>query len=141
MNEKTKTALTEPMATNEVRAMNPLTLAYIGDAVFSHYVRRYLVAAGGRNVNRLTKLETGYAKASGQRLFLEAIDPLLTDAEKAIVKRGRNTKSHVPKNAEIIDYRLATGFEALIGFLSLSGQEERILQLMTAGLDNADDSA
>lgn len=134
MEESLKARLTAPLDEATVRAMNPLTLAYIGDSICTHYIRRYLVAGGHRKVMELTKLTTAYVKAGGQRRLLSAVEDQLTEAEAAIVRRGRNTKSHVPKNADLTDYRLATGYEALLGYLHLLGEEERLVELIAAGL-------
>lgn len=120
---------------SEARAMNPVTLALIGDAVFSDYIRRYLLACGLRNVNHLTKESIRYVRASAQATMVHALWDTLTDTEQTIVRRGRNTRSHVPKNAKVIDYRYATGFEALLGYLDLTGQTERLETLIAMGIE------
>ena len=117
--------------------MNPLTLAYIGDSVFSDAIRRYLISQGMQNVNHLTKESIQYVRAEAQAIIVRSLmdEGMLTETECAIVKRGRNTHSHVPKNAKIIDYRYATGFEALLGFLSLTGQSERLQALTIQSIE------
>lgn len=108
-----------------------LTLAYIGDCVYEMYVRSYLISDGDHKVNELHKKATKLVCAKAQALFFHRIEHLLTEEEQAAYHRGRNTKSQVPKNAVLSDYRTATGVEALLGYLYLNNQNERISQLMT----------
>lgn len=111
----------------DVRTYSPLVLAYIGDAVHELYVRRRLTAEGNMPVNRLHTAATGYVSANAQFEAYHIIEELLTEDEMAVFKRGRNAKSQsVPKNAELSHYRIATGFEALLGYLHITGQEERL---------------
>lgn len=108
-----------------------LALAYIGDALFELQIRLYLLDKGSVKVNDLHRKASQLVKASSQANFLHRLDTMLNDEEKAVAKRGRNAKSgHVPRNAEVVDYRLSTGFEALLGYLYLSRQEERIGEIM-----------
>ena len=109
---------------------SPLTLAYLGDCIYELYVRSYLVKDGNENVYKLHKSATTYVCCMGQAEFFRKIESLLSEKEMSVFKRGRNTKSHVPKNSEMSDYRVATGVEALFGFLYLSGEEERICELL-----------
>ena len=109
---------------------SPLTLAYLGDCIYELYVRSYLVKDGNENVNNLHKSATTYVCCKGQAEFFRKVESLLSEKEMSVFKRGRNTKSHVPKNSEMSDYRVATGVEALFGFLYLSGEEERICELL-----------
>lgn len=131
----TKEMLTRVYTPKQARMLNPLTLAYIGDAVYSDYVRRYLIAQGHDNVDRLTKRSVHYVKASAQAAAIHALLPNLTQDEQAIVRRGRNTKSIPPKHADKMDYRYATGLEALFGYLDLVGAEGRKLELMAEAID------
>ncbi|MBC7766219.1 MAG: Mini-ribonuclease 3 [Hyphomonadaceae bacterium] len=110
---------------------SPLVLAYIGDAVYELYVRTRLVASENIKVNTLHKLATNYVKANGQSERFQTIEALLSEDELAVFKRGRNAKSHVPKNAEMNAYKRATGLEALVGMLYLCGKKERLDQLMS----------
>lgn len=113
----------------EVRMMSPLKLAYIGDAVYEILVRRYLLENADGPMHKLHKSSTKYVKAEAQANIVHALDEKLTEEERTIVKRGRNAKSGtVPKNAKLQDYKYATGFEALIGYLYLSKQEARIME-------------
>lgn len=122
----------------EAKALNPLILAYIGDGVFSACIRKYLVSKGPSNVNKLTKESIKYVKADAQAKMVLHLMEDLTEDERTIVKRGRNTRSHTPKNAKAIDYRYATGFEALLGYLNLTKQDERLETLVIKGIELID---
>lgn len=113
------------------RELPSLVLAYIGDAVFELYVRLYLVKIGPGKVRALHNEATALVKASSQANFLQRIEHLLTEEELGVARRGRNAKSgHVPKNADTIHYRMSTGLEALIGYLFLIKNEDRIKELL-----------
>jgi ribonuclease-3 family protein len=115
----------------EVMMLNPLVWAYIGDAVYEVYVRSYVISQGKRNAGDLHKGSISFVKAEAQSDILEKLLPHLTEEEQNIVRRGRNTKTtHVPKNAVVIDYRRATALEALIGYLYLMRQYERMDEIM-----------
>ncbi|MBT9139971.1 MAG: Mini-ribonuclease 3 [Dehalococcoidia bacterium] len=107
----------------------PLLLAYVGDAVFELYVRQKLINDKVLPINRLHKKATEIVRAGGQDAILRQIELHLTEEEADIVRRGRNTKGRVPKNADMATYRRATGFEALLGWLYLNGSQERLSQL------------
>lgn len=116
---------------NDPRELPPLVLAYVGDAVYELYVRSFLVAQGKLKVNKLHQETTGLVNAGAQARYLHQMEDILTEEEKGVARRGRNVKTtHVPKNADMIDYHLSTGFEALIGYLFLAGQEERLNRIM-----------
>ncbi|WP_296557024.1 ribonuclease III domain-containing protein [uncultured Acetobacterium sp.] len=119
----------------QAAAMNPLALAYIGDGIFSDLVRKYLLGCGHQNVNVMTKTSICYVRASAQAQIIRELLPQLSDAEERIVKRGRNTASQVPKNANPSDYRYATGFETLIGYLFLCGEVDRMKNLIYQSID------
>lgn len=122
----------------DVRTYSPLTLAYIGDAVYDLVIRSVVVERGNRAANDLHKRTTRYVKAEAQAKMIVALQEELTDEEEAVYKRGRNAKSYTSaKNATIGDYRKATGFEALIGFLYLTGQTDRLLHLVKRGIELA----
>ena len=111
--------------------MSALVLAYIGDAVLELYVRTALVNQGLSKVNKLHKEASNQVRATSQAKHLHELEHLLTEKEISVVKRGRNAKSgHAPKNTDIIDYRLSTGFEALFGYLFLTRSEMRIVELL-----------
>lgn len=111
--------------------LSPLTLAFTGDAVFSLFVREMLVCDANRPVGELHRLSVQSVKASAQAAAMRKIMPLLTEKETEVFKRGRNAHtSHTPKNQSGCDYHYATGFEALIGYLYLKDEEERLNLLL-----------
>lgn len=111
--------------------LSPLTLAFTGDAVFSLFVREMLVCDANRPVGELHRLSIQSVKASAQAAAMRKIMPLLTEKELEVFKRGRNAHtSHTPKNQSGCDYHYATGFEALIGYLYLKDEEERLNLLL-----------
>lgn len=115
-----------------VNEMSPLTWAYIGDAVYEIYIRGNLVKISNLKPNKLHIESIKYVKASAQAKTLKEIEEHLTDEEKEIVRRTRNTKNHhLPKNANINDYMYATAFEGLIGNLYLSGKLERLQEILS----------
>ena len=115
------------MTENEARRMPALVLAYEGDAVYELKVRTYLLTATDGTVNALHRKARDFVSAAAQSSFMEFLEPILTEQEREIYHRGRNAKSHSrPKNAEMICYRRATGFECLFGYLYLSEQYQRI---------------
>ncbi len=109
---------------------SPLALAYLGDAVYELFVRTYLLKDLNMPVQKLHKAAIGMVNAKAQSDLYQKIKDILTEEETAVYKRGRNTNSHPPKNADLIDYKSATGIEALIGYLYLKGDSDRILELM-----------
>ena len=119
----------------------PLVLAYIGDSVYEVYTRKKLLEKNPNlPAHKLHKENIKYVKAKAQSDAMEKIEPLLSEQELGIYKRGRNAKSATaPKNADLVDYRRATGFEALIGFLELSGQTDRLLEIMETAFHNIND--
>ncbi|MGN1148195.1 MAG: Mini-ribonuclease 3 [Lachnospiraceae bacterium] len=123
----------------DVRAYSPLTLAYIGDAVYDIIIRTVVVERANRATNELHKKTSSFVKAQTQAAMIEALSDVLTEEEEAVYKRGRNAKSYTTaKNASIADYRKATGFEALIGYLYLKDDMGRILELVKEGLARVD---
>lgn len=118
---------------------SPLTLAYIGDAVFDIVIRTAVVSAGNTRADRLHRRTSAIVKAKTQAEMIEAMLPSLTLEEEDVYKRGRNAKSHTTaKNATVSDYRKATGLEALIGFLYLNDNMERIMELVKIGLSEVE---
>lgn len=119
----------------DVRTYSPLSLAYMGDCVFELLIRTMLVSEANQQVNKYHKKAASLVKAEAQAELITRLLPYLTEEESTIYKRGRNAKSHtVAKNATTIDYRMATGFEALIGYLYLSERYERVIDLVKIGL-------
>ena len=119
----------------DIRTYSPLTLAYIGDAIYELVIRTILVEKGNTQVNKLHKRASRLVKASAQSAMIEKLKPYLTEEEMGVFKRGRNAKAAtMAKNATMSDYRRATGFEALMGYLYLTEQWERMLELMKIGI-------
>lgn len=115
----------------EVNTMSPLTWAYIGDSVFELFVRMYLVNTTKFKPHKLHVEAIKYVKAKAQFLILKKIENNLTENEKEIIKRGRNVKNHhLPKNATVQEYMYSTGFEALIGYLYLTKQDDRLQEIL-----------
>lgn len=114
--------------TKEARLLNPLQLALIGDAVYELFIRNYILANNIElTAHKIHVKAIGYVKAKSQSTIMHSLEEELTEEESYIFKRGRNTKSAtVPKNADVRDYRMATGFEALVGYLYLIGDTERL---------------
>ena len=114
---------------------SPLVLAYVGDAVYEIMIRTKVVNGGSVQVNKLHKKSADLVKAETQAKIVVGLLEELTEEEMAVYKRGRNAKSYtMAKNASMKDYRMATGFEALIGFLYLSEQNHRLVELVSHGL-------
>ena len=118
---------------------SPQTFAYIGDAVYEVVIRTMIVDEANRSANDLHKMSSEYAKASTQAKLAEILQEVFDEDELAIFKRGRNTKiNSKAKNASFNDYKKATGFEAVIGYLYLEGKTERCLKLIKKGLEKLD---
>lgn len=122
---------------NEARQLNPLQLALVGDAVYELYIRNYILANNRElSVHKIHVKAISYVKAKAQSTIIQNIEHMLTEDELYIYKRGRNAKSGtIPKNAEVLDYRNATGFEALIGYLHLTGNKERLILILEKSIE------
>ncbi len=119
----------------DIRTYSPLTLAYIGDGIFDLVIRSIVVGRGNTRANELHHRTSHIVKAHTQAAMAEKLLPVLTETENDIYRRGRNAKSPtMAKNATMSDYRKATGFEALMGYLYLTDQFERIVFLVKEGL-------
>ena len=116
--------------------VSPLVLAYLGDTVYESYIREYLITQNvNKKVNDLHKTAIKYVKAKAQATIIHELEEQLTEEEHRVYKRGRNQKSHTSaKNADIIDYKHATGFEALIGYLYLDKNYERLEYIISKGI-------
>ena len=115
----------------EVNLISPLVWAYVGDSVYEVFIRTHLVETTKLKPHKLHIEAIKYVKAKAQAEMLEKLQDMLTDKEKEIVRRTRNTENHhVPKNANPTDYMYATAFEGLIGYLYLSGQTERLNEIL-----------
>lgn len=113
---------------DEARRLNPLQLALVGDGVYEVFIRDYILSNNTElSAHKIHRKAIGYVKAKSQSDIMHNIEELLTEEESYIYKRGRNAKSAtVPKNADVRDYRMATGFEALVGYLYLINDKERL---------------
>ena len=127
---------TAPMTPQEARQLNPLRLAHVGDTVWDLMVRCRLLGSG-KTVHHMHEGAVGFVNAHAQAESLGRLQPLLTEDEADIVRRGRNTHAHhaAPKNQDPADYAAATALEALIGYLYLTGEDERIRQLFAAAME------
>lgn len=111
------------------KQLNGIALAYLGDAVYEVYIRRHLINKGITKPTKLHHTATNFVSAKAQAALIDAMkeQEILSETETEYFKRGRNSKSHTSaKNTSVLTYRISTGFEALMGYLSLSGQQERL---------------
>jgi ribonuclease-3 family protein len=121
---------------DDIKTLSPLVWAYVGDSVYEMYIRVHLVNTSTAKPHKLHIESIKYVKAKAQAEILERIMGSLTEKEIEIVKRGRNAENHhVAKNATVADYSHATGFEALIGYLYLSKEDERLKEILDMCID------
>ena len=121
----------------EAEQYSPLDLAYIGDCIFDLIIKTLVIRKGNKQVQKLHQETSRYVQASAQSEMMRAMQEQLTEEEHAVYKRGRNAKSVSPaKNQSITDYRRATGFEAVMGYLYLKKEWKRLLDLVKIGLDS-----
>ena len=121
----------------DIHTYSPLTLAYIGDSIYDLIIKSLVINHGNKQVNKLHNETSRLVQASSQSLMMRTMQEHLTEEEHAVYKRGRNAKSISPaKNQSITDYRRATGFEALLGYLYLKKEWKRMLDLVKIGLDS-----
>lgn len=119
----------------DIRSYSPLALAYIGDGIYDLIIRSMIVGKGNTQANQLHRQTSQLVKAHTQSEMIGILLPELTEEEMAVYKRGRNAKSPtMAKNATMADYRRATGFEALMGYLYLENQMERMMELIKTAL-------
>ena len=122
----------------DVRTYSPLALAYIGDGIFDLVIRTVIVGKGNTKASQLHYQTSHIVKAQSQALMIEALEGDLTEEEADVYRRGRNAKSPtMAKNASMADYRKATGFEALMGYLYLKDEFPRVVELTKIGLERA----
>ena len=127
----------ENVEIKDINTYSPLTLAYIGDARYELIIRTMGISKGDRQVGKLHKESSEVVEAITQAEISKSLKDILTEEEERVFKRGRNAKSFTTaKNASMSDYRTATGFEALMGYLYLSHQSDRMLELINTGLKN-----
>ena len=128
--------LTDP----DIRTYSPLALAYIGDGIYELYIRTILIKQGNCQAHKLHKRASRLVKAQAQSDMIEFLEPVFTEDEEAVYKRGRNAKSYTTaKNATTVEYRRATGFEAVMGYLYLTEQYCRMVDLIKIGMEGLDD--
>ena len=121
----------------DIKTYSPLALAYLGDCVFDLVVKSLILNQGNKQVQKLHKETSQIVQASSQSKMMRAIQEVLTEEEHQVYKRGRNSRTVTPaKNQSITDYRRATGFEALIGYLYLKKEYQRMLELIKLGLQD-----
>lgn len=119
----------------DVNQMSPLTWAYMGDSVYENFVREYLVTNTKYKPHKLHIEATKLVKAQAQAHILKELENILTDDEKELVRRARNTENHhLPKNATVQEYMYATAFEGLIGYLYLTKQNKRLQEILDRSL-------
>lgn len=124
----------------DVKQYSPLVLAYIGDCVYDLIIKTMVINGGNKQVHKLHEETSSYVQASTQSLMMRTMQEHLNEEEHAIYRRGRNAKSVSPaKNQSITDYRRATGFEALIGYLYLKRDYKRLMDLVKIGLDSLEE--
>ncbi len=128
------------MHQTDPKAASPLVLAYIGDCVFDLIIKLMVSGRGNRQVHKLHEETSHYVQASAQSFMMRSMQEHLTEQEHAVYRRGRNARSVTPaKNQSITDYRRATGFEALIGYLYLNHEYSRLTELVTIGLKSMEE--
>ncbi len=127
-----------PNKQQDIRGYSPLTLAYVGDAVYDLIIRTVVVERANRPANELHRITVKYVSANAQSKIVQALMEELTEEEQSVYRRGKNSKPHTTaKNATVADYMKATGFEAVIGYLYLTNQMPRVLELVKLGIEKA----
>ncbi|HHY13565.1 MAG TPA: Mini-ribonuclease 3 [Thermoanaerobacterales bacterium] len=123
---------------NILKEISPLVLAYIGDCVYELFVRTFLVFDKRRKVNEIHDEAVKLVNSGAQAAIIHAIEPQLSEREREVVIKGRNTKSNLPKNTSPMEYRYSTGFEALIGYHYLMGEHDRLNEIFHIILNELD---
>lgn len=118
-----------------VKQLNPIVLAYIGDAVYEMAIRQYVIGQANHRPHHMHREAIKYVSAKAQAAFLFKLSPMLTEEEADVVRQGRNAKSTVPKSANVQDYRQATALEALFGYLYYEKRVDRLRELVHVMLD------
>ena len=121
----------------DIREQSPLTLAFVGDAVYTLLIREHIATDKRQPINNLNQLSVKYISAKGQFMALGLITEILTEEEQNMVRRGKNaSKASVAKHASVEEYRSSTGFECMLGYLKLTGQADRIKYLVDYIFEN-----
>ncbi|MCL2071980.1 MAG: Mini-ribonuclease 3 [Oscillospiraceae bacterium] len=126
----------DKISKGQAKGCNPLALAFLGDAVYGLLVRQRIVLESSISIRKMHSASVEKVRASYQAARVKAIEPLLSEEEADILRRGRNAHSHTPKSSSVSEYRYATGLEALFGYLSLIGEEVRIEELFEIVYNN-----
>lgn len=127
-----------PIKSGDLNTFSPLVLAYIGDAVYEVYIRTLLIGKGNAPVHKLHKQSITFVKAKAQSDIIHKLMESLTPEEQDVVRRGRNAKSGtIPKNADVTEYKYATGFESLLGYLYIKGDYTRLLELLKTSVEQS----
>lgn len=130
-----ETLETPELKASEIRMLNPLALAYIGDGVHELLVRTYVISKYKGSIHKQNQRVVRMIKATAQAATLHKMEAFLTEEELGVVKRGRNAKSlTTPKNTSVAEYRLATGFEALLGWLFLNDEKARLTEIVAEAI-------
>ncbi|MDO5146423.1 MAG: ribonuclease III domain-containing protein [Eubacteriales bacterium] len=125
-----------PVDEQKIKTYSPLSFAYIGDSVYDLLIRTMITAEGNSRPNRYHQMAIQYVNAKAQAAMMKKIEPHLTEEEKVIFRRGKNAKpATFAKNQTHRDYKIATGFETLIGYLYLKGEMERVMELVSVGFE------
>lgn len=120
----------------DIKEVNVKTLAYIGDVVYELYIRKHVISNSCEQVNKLHKKTIKYVSAKAQAKIVEVLMEDFSDEEKDILRRGRNAQANtVPKNTDVITYKIATGFEALIGYLYMTKNEDRLESIIAKSIE------
>ena len=131
--------LAQPGEFGDIRLINTNTLAYIGDAVYELYIREHAMQIRMENVDMMSSLTVKYVKAESQALGIKAIFDNLSEEEQSVVRRGRNRKIRsTPRAVDPVIYKTATGLEALIGYLYIKGEDERLTEVILMIIDAID---
>jgi ribonuclease-3 family protein len=112
------------------KEVSSLALAYLGDAVLEIHIREYVIRMGKTKIDQLHRSAVKFVNAKAQSKVYDSIQDMLKDDELVIIRKGRNAKKNIPKNVEMVDYRKSTGVEALLGYLFLKGDTDRVNELV-----------
>lgn len=128
-----------PASDQDIRTYSPLTLAFLGDGIYEAVVRTVVVNQSNRASSKLHDMTVRYVKAPAQAKMVDILSPMLTEEEAEVLRRGKNASPHnIAKSGSRAEYFKATGFEALMGYLFLKGQSDRMLELIRAGMQGLD---
>lgn len=128
-----------PVKPGDINSYSPLALAYVGDAVYELYIRTLLLSRGNAPVHKLHRQSVAFVKAKAQSDIVHKLMERLDPVEQDVVRRGRNAKSGtIPKNADVADYKYATGFETLLGYLYLKQDFARLLEVMRISVEQSE---